>query len=34
MNVAPCAGPAAKMNKGKAYVMVPSLSWNVIRFEK
>ena len=34
MNVAPCAGPAAKMNKGKAHVMVPSLSWNVIRFEK
>jgi alpha-N-arabinofuranosidase len=32
MNVAPCAGPAAKMDHGRAHVVVPSLSWNVIRF--
>ena len=32
LNVAPFAGSAAKLNNGKAYVVVPSLSWNVIRW--
>ena len=32
MNVSPAAGPAAKMDGGRARICVPALSWNVIRF--
>ena len=32
INVVPISGPAAKVEKGRAEVVVPALSWNVIRF--
>ncbi len=33
-NVAPVAGPGGRVEGGKAEIAIPSLSWNVIRFEK
>ena len=32
-NVAPCAGPGGVVEKEKATVKIPALSWNVIRFK-
>ena len=32
MNVVPSAGPGGKVEKGKATIHVPALSWNVLRF--
>lgn len=33
-NVAPSAGPGGAVAGGRAQVLIPALSWNVVRFEK
>ena len=33
-NVIPTAGPGGNIESGKALIRIPSLSWNVLRFEK
>ena len=34
MHVAPAAGPGGRMDGGKAQILLPALSWNVLRFAK